>query len=241
MAAVLACGPAALLSHRSAADLWGICRARPAAVEVVVPVERPRQRPGVRVHRRRDHEAPGRRFVDEIPVTNPVATLIDLATCVSLGELEAAVNEADHLNLVDPEQLLVAVGSLPRRAGVGRLRKLLAAATVTLSSTELERRFLPLARQAGLPAPQTQAWLDGHRVDFYWPDLDLVVEADSLRYHRTPFKQAKDKRRDNAHAGAGRTSLRFSAGQIRHEPDYVKATLATTAKRLRPNRSRGKG
>lgn len=232
MAAVLACGPQTLLSHRSAAALWGIRPAGKKEVEVVVPTGVSRRRPGIRVHRRREHEAPGRREVDRIPLTHPVATLIDLATCIPLWQLEAAINEADHLNLVDPERLLAAIDLLPRRAGSGRLRALLEAPTVTLTSTQLERRFLPLAKQAGLPAPQTQVWLDGHRVDFFWPDLGLVVEADSLRYHRTPFKQARDKRRDNAHAGSGLTTLRFSDGQIRHEPDYVRKMLVRTARRL---------
>ncbi len=78
--------------------------------------------------------------------------------------------------------------------------------------------------------PQTQVWLDGYRVDFYWPDLGIVVETDSLRYHRTPFKQAADKRRDNAHAGSGLTPLRFTHGQICHEPAYVRATLRRAAR-----------
>ncbi len=205
-------------------------------VEVVVPNDARPRRPGVRVHRRRDHEAPGKREVAEIPVTHPVATLVDLATCVPRGQLEAAINEADHLDLVDPERLLAAIDRLPRRAGSGWLRKILGAPTVALTSTELELRFLPLARDAGLPVPQTQVWLDGHRVDFYWPELRLVVEADSLRYHRTPFRQADDKRRDNAHAGAGRTTLRFTHGQIRDEPVYVRRTLARTARRLKNQR-----
>jgi very-short-patch-repair endonuclease len=105
-----------------------------------------------------------------------------------------------------------------------------------LTTTELERLFLPLALEAGLPIPQTQTWLDGYRVDFYWPDLGIVVEADSLRYHRTPFKQASDKRRDNAHAGSGLTTLRFTHGQICHEPGYVRATLAGAARLRRGTR-----
>jgi very-short-patch-repair endonuclease len=235
MAALLASGPRTLLSHRSAAALWGMRRTRKeeSGVEVVVPSELPRRRPGIRAHRRRDHEAPGKREIDGIPVTHPVATLVDLATCVPSWQLEAAINEADHLGLVDPEHLLAAVDLLPRRAGVGRLRALLEAPTVAIASTRLERRFLSLAQELGLPAPQTQTWLDGHRVDFFWPDLGLVVETDSLRYHRTPFKQANDKRRDNAHAGSGLTTLRFSDGQIRHEPDYVRRTLARTVRGLR--------
>lgn len=238
MAAVLACGSRALLSHRSAAALWGIRRARGEEIEVVVPTELRRRRPGIRVHRRRDHEAPGRCFVADIPVTHPVATLVDLATCVPSGQLEAAINEADHRGLINPEQLLAAIDRLPRRVGVGPLRALLEAPTVALTSTQLERRFLPLAREAGLSVPQTQVWLDGHRVDFFWPDLGLVVEADSLRYHRTPFKQAHDKRRDNAHAGSGLTTLRFSDGQIRHEPGYVRKALARTARNLERKRDR---
>jgi very-short-patch-repair endonuclease len=232
MAAVLACGPQALLSHRSAAALLGMRRTDQKVLEVVVPTELPRRRPGVRVHRRRDHQAPGRRVIDRIPVTHPVATLVDLATCLPSWQLEAAINEADHLDLVDPERLLAAIDLLPRRAGIGRLRALLEAPTVALTSTQLEQRFLPLARAAGLPVPQTQVWLNGHRVDFFWPDLGLVVEADSLRYHRTPFKQARDKQRDNAHAVSGFTTLRFSDGQIRHDPDYVRRMLTRTARRL---------
>lgn len=234
MAGVLACGPAALLSHRSAAALWGIRKMRTEEeTEVVIPAGPPRRYPGVRAHRRRGHEAPGRREVDRIPVTHPVATLVDLASCTPPWQVEAAVNEADHLELIDPEMLRGALDSLPRWPGVGRLRKLLQAPTITLTSTQLERRFLPLALEAGLPSPVTQAWLNGYRVDFFWPDLGLVVEADSLRYHRTTFKQARDKRRDNAHATSGLTTLRFTHSQICHEPQYVRRMLIRAAQRLR--------
>lgn len=240
MAAVLACGPEALLSHHSAAALWGIRRAQPedvrlADVHVVVDRGHARQRPGIRAHRRRDHELPGRQELDGIPVTHPVATLVDLAAGLPDGQLEAAVNEADHLKLVNPVRLRQALDGLPLWSGVTRLRGLLDGPTIALATTELERLFLPLALEAGLPVPRTQARLDGYRVDFFWPDLGLVVETDSLRYHRTPFKQASDKRRDNAHAGSGLTALRFTHGQICHEPTYVRATLVRAA-RLRRGR-----
>lgn len=232
MAATLACGSEALLSHHSAAALWGIRHVQRGDIHVVVPAKHSKLRPGIRAHRRRDHEAPGRREVDGIPVTHPVATLVDLAAGIPNGQLEAAINEADHLELVDPERLRLAIDNLPRWPGVCRLRKLLDGPTTTLTTTQLECLFLPLAYEAGLPAPQTQSWLDGYRVDFYWPELGLVVEADSLRYHRTAFKQARDKRRDNAHAGSGLATLRFTDGQIQYETDYVKETLARTARRL---------
>lgn len=234
MAAVLACGPKALLSHHSAAALWGIRRARPENVRLVdvhvVVAASPRLRPGIHVHRRRNHELPGRREVDGIPVTHPVATLVDLAADLPDGQMEAVVNEADHRKLVNPERLRRALDGLPPWPGMTRLRGMLDGPTITLTTTKLEQLFLPLAFEVGLPAPQTQTWMDGYRVDFYWPELGLVVETDSLRYHRTPFKQAADKRRDNAHAGSGLTALRFTHGQICHEPAYVRATLARAAR-----------
>lgn len=235
MGAVLACGPGALLSHRSAAALWGLLPVRPGPIDVAVPADVARRRPGIRVHRKVGVGEGVRRFVEGIPVTDPVATLVDLATCVSDKELEAAVNEADHLDLIDPGGLRGALGSHPGQPGVGRLRTLLDAHTFVLTDTELERRFLPIARLAGLPLPQTQVWLSGRRVDFHWPELGLVVECDSLRYHRTPAKQTNDLRRDQEHMLAGRTPLRFSHYQVRYEPAHVQQMLKTMARRLRGN------
>ena len=104
--------------------------------------------------------------------------------------------------------------------------------TFTLTDSQLEREFLPLARSAGLGQPRTGVQLNGFKVDFFWPDLGLVVETDGLRYHRTPAAQARDRLRDQAHAAAGLTTLRFTYAQVRHERDYVRRTLATIARRL---------
>ncbi len=235
IAAVLACGPRARLSHRSAATLWGLWSERRggrAPIEVVVPASVARRRPGIRVHRRGVFDAADGRVIDRVPVTDPVSTLVDLATCIPINQVEAAVNEADHLNLVNPEGLRTALDLLPRRPGIARLRALLDAPTFVMTDSELERLFLPIAHVAGLPLPQTQVWLNRYRVDFYWPELGLVVEADSLRYHRTPAIQAADNRRDQAHVSAGLTPLRFSHWQVRHEPDHVRRTLTTVFGRL---------
>jgi very-short-patch-repair endonuclease len=105
--------------------------------------------------------------------------------------------------------------------------------TFTLTDTELEQRFLPIVRAIGLPLPETQIWLNGYRVDFYWPDLRLVVETDGLRYHRTPAQQARDRLRDQTHTAAGLIPLRFTRAQVRYEPAHVRATLAAVAARLR--------
>src|SRR5204863_4919614 len=105
--------------------------------------------------------------------------------------------------------------------------------TFVLTDSALERRSLPLARKAGLPRPETRTRVNGFKVDFYWSDLALVVETDGLRYHRTPAQQAKDRRRDQAHAAAGLTTLRFTSAQVRHEPAHVEATLVAVVRRLR--------
>jgi very-short-patch-repair endonuclease len=144
--------------------------------------------------------------------------------------VERAVNEADRLDLVDPETLRAVVPTLPPRPGMARLRRLLGLKALTDSG--LERKFLDLVRSAGLPQPETQTLVNGYRVDFYWPDLGLVVEADGWRYHRTAGEQATDHRRDQTHIKDGLTTLRFAESQIRYEPQRVTAILSGVAGRL---------
>src|SRR5918996_864476 len=156
----------------------------------------------------------------------------DIAARLSRGRLEAAVNEADRRDLTHPDELRSAIGALDGRSGVAALREMLDRRTFTLTDSELERRFLRIVRAAGLPLPQTQSNVNGFRVDFYWPDLGLVVETDGLRYHRTAAQQARDRLRDQAHARAGLTPLRFTHAQVRFEPGQVEATLAAVARRL---------
>lgn len=232
MAAVLVGGPHARLSHHSAAALWGMRRFRRPWIDVLTTGDLRSTRPEVRCHRRRSLSDESPRFVDRIPVTDPVTTLVDLAACLDAGRLEDAVNEADRLDLVDPEQLRAAIRSIRKRPGVGRLRELLDRQTYRVTHSVLEREFLRLVEATCLPAPQTQAWLNGYRVDFYWPHLNLVVETDSLRHHRTSSQQTTDRKRDQAHATTGQTTLRFTTAQIRFEPEHVRSTLTSVARRL---------
>ncbi|HEV7482998.1 MAG TPA: DUF559 domain-containing protein [Solirubrobacterales bacterium] len=116
--------------------------------------------------------------------------------------------------------------------GVARLRAWLDRRTFRLTRSRLERLFLPLARDVGLPVPETKVWVNGFEVDFLWRDLRLVVETDSLRHHRTPAQQSRDHRRDQAHAAAGFTSLRFTHEQVRYEPEQVRSVLGEVARRL---------
>jgi very-short-patch-repair endonuclease len=225
MAAVLACGDDAYLSHRSGAELWRIAKRVQGPIEMTVPGNVVRSRPGIVVHRCRN---PRRRLLHRIPVGDPISVLVDLATCLPDDELEDAVNEADRLDLIRTHRLRPALDGLPHRPGVGRLKALLDAQTFSRAANALERRFLAIVRDAGLPAPATQRQLGPHRVDFFWPERGLVVETDSLRHHRTAAEQEADLRRDQAHGRRGLRTLRFSHAQVFHRPAQVRAVLIDT-------------
>ena len=206
---------------------------RRGPIEVSVPLPSTHSHPGIVVHRRRGLGEADRASLNGIPLTAPVRTLLDLATRLSQRELEAAVNEADKLDLVDPKSQRSALEDRAGQPGVAALRRLLDRHAFALTDSELERLFLPIARRAGLPAPLTQHRMNGFRVDFYWPELGLVVETDGLRYHRTPAEQARDRVRDQAHAAAGLAPLRFTHAQIRWEAVRVERTLTSVTRRRR--------
>jgi very-short-patch-repair endonuclease len=238
MAAVLACAPNGLLSHRTAAALWGlrvgITDTGNEPIDVSVPAHRRLRCEGIRIHRVRRLDEADRAERDGIPVTSVIRTLIDLATVLSPFGLETAVNEADRLDLVDPEDVRAGADARAGLHGVPSLRAVLDRRTFKLTDSELERRFLRLVERAGLPRPLTQQRVNGLRVDFYWPELRLIVETDGLRYHRTPTQQSKDRARDQRHTAAGLTVLRFTHAQVVFEADRVIGTLRTVMARRRP-------
>jgi very-short-patch-repair endonuclease len=238
MAAVLACGPRAALSHDSAAALWGIGPELSAEVHVSVPAGTRRRHPGIKAHRRIEKVWEHVTEHERIPVTSIDLTLVDLATRVPRPDLERAVNEADRLDLISPDDLRAALDLWTHHPGVRPLRELLDEATFTLTDSELERLFLPIARSVGLPKPITRQWVNGFRVDFFWPELRLVVETDGLRYHRTPLQQARDSLRDHAHLAAGLTPVRFTHHQIRYRRGYVRERLTSIVGRLRSQNAR---
>jgi very-short-patch-repair endonuclease len=233
LAAVLACGPGAAVSHETAAEHYGIRHRRRGPIHVSVPSSCRRRIRGIRTHRRNAQATAEFIEWNGVPVTSPTLTIIDLANGLSDGHLIAAVNEADGLELIDPELLRTNLDRLPGQPGVARLRKLLDPLTYRMSRSELERRMLPLVRRAGLGVPQTNVEVNGFEVDFYWPALGLVVEADSLRYHRTPAQQQRDWLRDQTHLRAGMTPLRFTHADIRYEPERVLETLRVVSARVR--------
>jgi very-short-patch-repair endonuclease len=247
MAAVLCCDGAiggrepgrragarlAVLSHGSAAALWGFGADSRTPIHVSITGWSDLRRDGIRVHRRL-HLSPSDLTTHEgIPVTRPVRTLVDLAAELGSHGIERAVNEADRLDLVSVDLLREALDAYRGQRGVARLRAVLDRGTFRLTDSELERRFLRLVDSTGLPRPLTGQRVNGFTVDFFWPELGLVVETDGLRYHRTPAQQERDRVRDQAHVAAGLTTLRFTHHQVRYEPPYVTRTLAAVAHRLR--------
>ena len=160
MAAVLGCGPNAVISHETAAGLWEIRRTRTAEIHLSLPRPADRKRDGVILHRRflADKDVT---HCHGIRVTTAVCTLIDIAPHLNRDQLEAAINEADKLDLVDSERLRQSLDEVTRRPGVGVLREVLDRRTFTLTDSKHRRRFIPLALGARSSLPVTK-WVNGY-------------------------------------------------------------------------------
>lgn len=233
MTAVLTCGPEAVLSHRSAAELWGFGSEHPHYIDVSVRRASEARIPGLRCHRRPSLPSNEVDLRLNIPLTTPVRTFLDLSTVTGPKTLERAINEADKLDVIDADSLRLALDDHPGQPGIRLLRHVLDKHTFRLSDDELERLFRPLASAAGLPTPLTKHMVNKFEVDFYWPDLGLVVETDGWRYHRTPSAQTRDALRFQIHVANGLTPLRFSHHQVKYEPRHVIDILGKTVANLR--------
>jgi very-short-patch-repair endonuclease len=226
-AVLLFCGDDCVLSHGTAAALWGMVPAAPPAVSVTVVRRHLRQPPSVRVHRVDELDSRDIRFRDGLPVTAPARTLIDFAGEASGGALEAAVNEARVLQLVTDEQLEQAMDRCPLRTGVGHLRALLTGERgPALTRSEAERRLRRMVERGQLPWPQFNVWLHGHLVDALWPAAKLVVEVDGYGVHGHRHAFESDRRRDQRLAAEGFVVVRMTMRQLRDEPMAVLASLA---------------
>jgi very-short-patch-repair endonuclease/predicted transcriptional regulator of viral defense system len=226
MAAVLACGATAVLSHRSAAVLWGFYRAWHGLPEVTVPEGGSRGRPGLRVYRTSRLDPRETRRREGVPVTSPARTLLDLATVVTERDLARAVEEAQVLRLVTPRELAHIAGR--GRPGSAALRAVLNLQhEPSLTRSEAEIAFLELVRDAGLPAPETNVNVLGHEVDFLWRAQKLIVEVDGFAYHSSRQAFERDRRRDARLQAAGFRVVRFTYLQVVNEPHTITACLDT--------------
>jgi hypothetical protein len=226
MAAVLACGPGAVLSHRCAAALWGMREGAPDRVEVLVAR---RLRPHDAIRPGQARLAPDERtFRAGIPVTTVPRTLLDLAAVLQPHELERALAQAELRGLSDPTPLVALLERHRGRRGAAALRRSLANGPLrpTVTKSELERRFLAFAERAGLPRPLTNVWLDADlQVDCLWPDQRLIVELDSRAYHRTTAAFERDRKRDRRLVAGQWRVVRVTDHAMRAEARALRADL----------------
>ena len=230
LAAVLAVGPGAVLSHRDAAALHGM-RKMPEGrrISVSTPTHA-RTVDGVWLKARRVLVEEDRTVVGGIPVTSPARTLVDLAPMLSAGQLAATLGEADRRGLLDAEAVKEALRRTRGRHGQGhrRLRAALDAHErhgAVLARSELEERFLDLVIRAGLPRPLLNAPAAGFEVDALWPDRRVAVELDGWANHKERQAAAADRDKTNKLQAAGYVALRFLHGDLVGRPAEVAAAI----------------
>lgn len=197
-AALLATGPNAVLSHRTAATLWQLLPPEPdGPIHITLLNANRRSRHGIAIHRAQAADT-GRRY--GLRVMSPAQTLRDIERT---PEYERAYNEAQVLRLI------------PRDARDAMTR------------SEAERRLLDLIQRAGLPRPRTNVAVRGHEVDFYWPEQRLVVEFDGWAYHSTRAAFERDRTRDAELQLAGERVIRVTHRQLTRRPEELVARFAT--------------
>lgn len=239
LAAVWAYGDRAALSHRSGAATWGLRGGGGGDLDVTVRARSATRRDGTRLHLSTRPVETTRRGL--LPITTPARTLLDLAGVVSPHHVEAAVKQAEILELFDLVALRAVLAAHPRHPGRRTLAAVLDAARrrgLTLTLSELEIRFRALCDQAGLPQPAVNARPLGFRVDFLWPTARLVVETDGWASHRTRAAFEEDRARDQALSAAGYRVLRFTHRQLADGPRAVAATLGALLPEPRAGRAR---
>jgi very-short-patch-repair endonuclease len=230
IAAILACGSGAVISHRSAAYLWELLPypAQSTEIEVTVCGRHPGSRPGITLHRPvAPLELRDVGTVERIPITKPARTLVDLGASVRLRDLEQAIAEAYARRMVTPGALEAVLARGGRTRGGAILRRLLDEDEgPALTRSEAEARLLDLIRRAQLPQPAVNARLGRHEVDFLWRRERLIVEVDGFRFHSSRVAFERDRIRDAELQGRGFRVIRVTWRQIVNEPEAMLVRIA---------------
>ena len=227
LAAVIACGDGALVSHRDAGTLWKIRAGASGAIDITVPRGRTRTHRGIVVHTTRAWHPDDISERAGIPCTSLPRTLVDLAAVERPHRLERALELAQHERIFDGRTIAAALERANGRRGVARLRHLLAELSdePPPTRTEIERCFLRLVRNAGLPPPKVNEHIGKYEVDFHWPAHRLVVETDGRATHGTDQAFEEDRRRDLYLRLAGWDVMPFTWRQVTRESAQVTEAL----------------
>lgn len=228
MAAVLACGPGAVLSHGCAGALLGLRPTASPALQVTVPTSNGRaRRPGIEVHRSQRLSGIDVTIERGIPVTSPARTLLDLAGVLDRQSLARAVERAETLRIFDLRALRAVLDANPKRPDTRMLAQVLANYDPAGGTTrsELERLFLELCAAHGVPRPRLNARVGPYEVDFLWPDQRVIVETDGHATHGTRTAFERDRARDARLMAAGYRVVRFTYRQVTREPERVAAIV----------------
>ena len=230
LAALLACGDGATLSHVDAAVAHGLLDGHHGPVHVTAPPGNgSASRAGIRVHRGRSLDDRDVAFVDVRRVTSIARTLVDLGDVVSPARVRRAFIRAEQARVIDMVRIDDALARAGRRRGPAVLRSLLSAYDPRWHRTRsvLELAMLDLLQRHGLPSPEVNAWLLGrYLVDFLWRDAALIVETDGRAVHDTATARRDDARRDHALRRAGYRVLRMSYASVTRDEAAVAARVA---------------
>jgi very-short-patch-repair endonuclease len=215
MAAVLACGPGAALSHATAAAAWDL-RRNDGLIHVTVRGSRKAPK-GVRLHRSPTLTPRDVTTLRGVPVTTPARTIVDLARTLIADDLEPVVDAADQRGVVDFQDL--------EQANPASLKAVLRRYDPAPTRSELERRFLRLCKKHRIARPETNVLIGGYLVDFVWRDRRLIVEVDGYGYHRAPNRFERDRERDVELGIKGWRTLRFTWRQVKNREGWVAAAI----------------
>jgi very-short-patch-repair endonuclease len=223
-AAALACGPDAVVSHRSAACLFGLLPETTGDVDVTIPGRNQAPRSGIRRHRVKSLPRHHVTNVNGIKVTSIARTICDLAATESPHATEQAFQEALYREIVTDKALQAVLDREPRRRGAPVIRALLENPSLTRS--ERERRLLKLIEQAGLPKPLTNVPLNGYKADVFWPQYNLILEFDGWHAHGHRHAFESNRKRDQIMLTKGLRTLRVTDRQLTTEPIALVARIA---------------
>jgi len=211
--------------------LLDLRRSSRSRIDVTVPRDSRRRRPGIDIHRPRALHADDVTVRDGIPCTSWARTVIDLAEVSWRSEVERAIERAEKLRIFDLRAVEACVSRAPSRRGARVVRSILVAyrAETAFTRSELEKRVLSICRRAGLPRPMVNIWVEfdgtGGEIDFVWPDRRVAIEVDGWEGHGTHAAFERDRDRDRRLRLSGWTVVRFTWRQVLYEPAEVERTL----------------